>query len=377
MLKVLSVQSSALGHRTYCNSLRECFSQYKDVALSAYWANEERSVSTRLITRGASLSIPLVSRIGSNLDLRRARAEWAYGRMSKLLAQRKMGKERYDLLHLHTQIQAFGCERLMKVQPTVVSLDMTAYQAAREPMVTHPKTFAINIQMEQKAFQAAAHIVTWSDWARQSVIEDHGVPANKVSTIAPGARLEHFQKPSFDIRAKPRILFVGGDFARKGGWDLLHVFGEHFHDQAELHLVTNQAIPTLPPNVFLHPNVAAYTSQWHELFRSSNILVLPSYAEAFGLVLQEAAGYGLALIGSRVGAIPEIISENNNGFLIEPGDRSKLAAAMATLLENRALLMHMCLQSRQLALTKFDAVTNFRKLADLFLMIGGETRMLA
>ncbi len=370
MLKVLSVQSSALGHRTYCDSLRQCFSHYEDVELIPYWANEERSITTRLITRGASFSLPLVSRLGSNLDLRRARVEWAYGRMSKLLATRKLLETQYDILHFHTQILAFGCAELMKKIPTVVSMDMTAYQVAREPMVTHPRTFSLNIQMERKVFHAAAHIVTWSDWARKSVIDDHGVARNKVTTIPPGARLEHFEEPSFECRHKSRILFVGGDFARKGGWDLLRVFEAHFQDCAELHLVTNQPISDLPRNTFLHHNVAPYTKRWHDLFRAAEILVLPSYAEAYGLVLQEAAAAGLTLIGSRVGGIPEIIIEGENGFLIEPGNRPELTLSLSMLLSDRALLKRMRLRSRQLAVGNYDAAANFRKLGDLFVRTG-------
>jgi alpha-maltose-1-phosphate synthase len=340
-----------------------------------YWASEERSVTTRLITKGASLSLPLVARFGNNLDLRRARAEWAYGRMSKLLAMRKSREKEFDILHLHTQVHAFGCAELMKTIPTVVSLDMTAYQVAREPMVTHPRTFALNINMERKVLHAAAHIVTWSDWARQSVIEDHGVAENKVTTILPGARLEDFPEPSFESSPKPRILFVGGDFTRKGGWDLLKVFKAHFQDRAELHLVTNQPIPALPNSVFLHHDVAAYTERWHDLFRTSEILVLPSYAEAFGLVLQEAAASGLALIGSRVGGIPEIIIEGENGFLIEPGNGPDLTTSLSRLLDDRPLLKHMRVRSRQLAAANYHAAVNFRKLGDLFLRMGQKAHL--
>jgi alpha-maltose-1-phosphate synthase len=369
MLKVLSVQSDALGHRTYCNSLRACLAGHTDIELTAYWSSEERSIATRLITKGASLSLPWIAQSGNNLDFRRARAEWAYGRMSRMLTKRKLSENQYDMLHLHTQIQAFGSAEVMKTIPTVVSIDMTACQVAREPMVTHPRTFAPNIEMESKVFHAAAHIVTWSDWARQSVIEDHGVPEDKVTTIPPGARLEYFPEPSFESRQKPRILFVGGDFSRKGGWDLLEVFAAKFQNCAELHLVTNQHIPVLPRNAFLYRNVAAYTPQWHDLFSNAEILVLPSYAEAFGLVLQEGAGHGLALVGTQVGGIPEIIIEGENGFLIQPGNKSQLTESLAALIENRNLLKRMRQRSRALAASNYHAATNFRKLTDLFLSL--------
>ena len=149
------------------------------------------------------------------------------------------------------------------------------------------------------------------------------------------------------------------------------MFSRRLADGAELHLVTQHPVESDAPNVFIHRGISAYSPQWHEQFRNADVFAMPSYAEAFGLVFQEAAGYGLALIGTRVGGIPEMIFEGENGFLIEPGDQKALAEKLQVFADNRDELMHMRRRSREIALERFDAARNFRRLADMFRTVSG------
>lgn len=225
-----------------------------------------------------------------------------------------------------------------------------------------------------KIFNAAAHIVTWSEWARRSVIAEHGIAEDKVTAILPGARLDTFADPSFAPHDRLRILFVGGDFTRKGGQDLLEVFLRHLADRAELHLVTQHPVKSTAPNVFIHRGISAYSPQWHEQFRNADVFVMPTYSDCMPLVFQEAAGYGLALLGTSIGAIPEMIFPGENGFLVEPGDRDTLAERLRALADDRGELLRMRKRSREIALEKFDAARNFRQLADLFRIVSGAPR---
>ena len=69
----------------------------------------------------------------------------------------------------------------------------------------------------------------------------------------------------------------------------------------------------------------------------STCLVLPSRSEGMGRVVIEAFCRGRAVIGSRVGGIPDLVEDGVNGLLVEPGDRSGLEQALVTLLSDRAL----------------------------------------
>jgi len=71
-----------------------------------------------------------------------------------------------------------------------------------------------------------------------------------------------------------------------------------------------------------------------EWYARSDILVLPSLWEGYGIVLLEAMSFGLPVIATRVGGIPEIVSDGRNGLLVEAGNVPDLARAMRYLIEH-------------------------------------------
>jgi glycosyltransferase involved in cell wall biosynthesis len=59
--------------------------------------------------------------------------------------------------------------------------------------------------------------------------------------------------------------------------------------------------------------------------------------EGFGLVAVEAAAAGVPVVASRLGALPEIVSDGETGLLVRPGDADALADALRRLLDDREL----------------------------------------
>lgn len=91
-------------------------------------------------------------------------------------------------------------------------------------------------------------------------------------------------------------------------------------------------------------NVQEYTIletyQLHEMpdvYRESDIFVLPSENETFGQVFIEAMSCGLPVIGTKVGGIPEIISDSYNGYLVLPDDSSVLAQKIEKLMNDSSM----------------------------------------
>ncbi|MBY6037099.1 glycosyltransferase family 4 protein [Fictibacillus nanhaiensis] len=82
-------------------------------------------------------------------------------------------------------------------------------------------------------------------------------------------------------------------------------------------------------------------SQKTDLLQKSDVLVLPSYNEGLPMAILEAMDYGMAVISTPVGGIPEVIKEGVNGYLVDPGDVKGLAEKFVTLANNPSLLRSM------------------------------------
>lgn len=74
-----------------------------------------------------------------------------------------------------------------------------------------------------------------------------------------------------------------------------------------------------------------------DVYKGSDIFVLPSENETFGQVFIEAMSCGIPVIGTKVGGIPEIISDSYNGYLVTPDDSSILAQRIETLLNDNSV----------------------------------------
>ena len=104
----------------------------------------------------------------------------------------------------------------------------------------------------------------------------------------------------------------------------------------------DQAYKMLLGYIRLH-NIEAKTivkmfklNEMPEVYGGSDVFALPSENETFGQVFIEAMSCGLPVIGTKVGGIPEIISDSYNGFLIPPNDSSILAQMLEKLINDRS-----------------------------------------
>ena len=104
-----------------------------------------------------------------------------------------------------------------------------------------------------------------------------------------------------------------------------------------------------------------------QLLAASDIFVLPTLTEALPTVLAEAMAARLPLIASRVGGIPEMITNGQNGFLTEPEDLKGLASACIHLLKNRDERAAMSAEGWRIVHQKFSIERQVEQLRDLYL----------
>lgn len=103
-----------------------------------------------------------------------------------------------------------------------------------------------------------------------------------------------------------------------------------------------------------------------KLFRSASIFCLPSYAEGFPMAVLDAWAYGIPVITTPVGGVPDIVVDNENGLLFNPGDIDELARKLQLLIENEELRVKISDESLRLASTVFNTNTIANQLSNIY-----------
>ena len=279
--------------------------------------------------------------------------------------RRRLSRRGVDAVYIHSQVASLLAVDLMRHVPTVISLDATprnydevgdAYGHRRQGRTVEWLKWAIN----RRAFDAARALVPWSQWVADSLVDDYGVTRDKVTLIRPGVDLSRFRPPP---RGRPRggpvrILFVGHDFHREGGDDLLRAMVEPGLP-AELDIVTSSSV-VLPSGVrgSVHTGIEPLSQSLVDLFQRADLLALPTRGETYPQVIAQAMACGLPVVATRVGAIPEVVHSGVNGLLVFPGDVGELATALRTLATDAGLRRRMGESGLRLAQRDHDARAN-------------------
>ncbi|MCC6003965.1 MAG: glycosyltransferase [Thermofilum sp.] len=101
-------------------------------------------------------------------------------------------------------------------------------------------------------------------------------------------------------------------------------------------------------------------------YAASDVVVVPSLQEAWGLVATEAMACGKPVVASRVGGLPDQVIDGYNGFLVPPRDSKALADRILYLLENPSEARRMGLNGRRLAEERFDIEKRVDKIVKLY-----------
>jgi len=284
-----------------------------------------------------------------------------------------------DAIFIHTQVAALLATDIMRSVPTVISLDATpnlfdregrAYGHRRDAEVVE----AVKRRLNVRAFAHATRLVAWCQWAAYSLVTEYGVPLDKVDVIPPGVDLKLFRPSLLPKHSeRVRILFVGGHFERKGGPELLEA-ARSLGDEVELDIVTGGDVPEIPSGVHarVHRSLKPQSDELVGLYRSADIFALPSRGDCMPQAVIEAIACGLPVVATRVGAIPEMVSDGVNGHLVPAKQPRALAEAIGSLVKRQDRRHSMGHHSRVLAQQSYDADRNNGRIFELLKRLAAE-----
>jgi glycosyltransferase involved in cell wall biosynthesis len=222
--------------------------------------------------------------------------------------------------------------------------------------------------IERVLWRTTSLFTPWSQWAADG-LRRAGIADARIAVLPPGVDLDQW-RPRPELRAEDqpggplRLLFVGGDFARKGGPLLVDLVGSRFAGRCELDVVTRDPVRAAP-GVRVH-RAEANSPRLRELYARADLFVLPTQAECFGIATVEALASGLPVVVSDLGGARDLVQPGATGWLVEPSPEA-LVDALEEALARRAQLGAMGRQARAVAEARFDGRRNDARVVELLL----------
>jgi glycosyltransferase involved in cell wall biosynthesis len=194
------------------------------------------------------------------------------------------------------------------------------YATERARLITVPSRYAIRLHTEM------------------------GVPEEKLRLVRIGFETPALPPPREDD-GTCRFTLVGHHFWRKGGKALIAAFQRlrKLHPEVRLTIVSHVDLEELgipAEGITVIPQLPRETI-YREIYPQTDVYLLPSLAEGYGMSMVEAMSFGVPAIASNISALPELVREGETGLLVPPDDPEALFEAMKTLMEDRDLRRRM------------------------------------
>ncbi|MBT7853980.1 MAG: glycosyltransferase family 4 protein [Opitutae bacterium] len=190
------------------------------------------------------------------------------------------------------------------------------------------------VREEQHIYENAARIFTMSEHVRRSAIDHYNIPPKKVECVFAGSNTETDTRAlDNDDFTNKRIVFVGVDWERKGGPELVNAFRILLRDYPDAVLDIVGCNPEINcPNVNVIGRVPL--DEVKTFFRKSSVLCVPTKVEPFGIVFVEAFAHKIPVVSSNLGALPQIVEHGKSGFLCDPSDSTVMAKYLGDLISS-------------------------------------------
>jgi glycosyltransferase involved in cell wall biosynthesis len=247
----------------------------------------------------------------------------------KRLINERLAQQRYDFSFQMQSIFDASRDGL----PHFVYTDHTHLANLYYSDFDHRRLYAQSwIKLERAIYQRAALNFTRSTNISHSLVEQYGCDKDRVACVYAGSNARSTRTSLNEQKyASKRILFVGIDWERKGGPELVAAFRQVLDAIPEAQLTIVGCTPTIDlPNCQVVGRVPL--DQVDAFYEQAALFCLPTKIEPFGIVFVEAMSHSLPLVAMHTGAVPDFVESGVNGALLKLGDVDGLARALIALL---------------------------------------------
>jgi glycosyltransferase involved in cell wall biosynthesis len=217
-------------------------------------------------------------------------------------------------------------------------------------------------------------LIAVSKYTVDELTDLYGIKEEKIHVIYNGVDINKFKprpdrtelRREFGLEQEKKIvLFVGRLYHRKGLETLLRSIPPVLQQFSDVTFAISgtgfkkkeESLRDLAKELDIEDTVKflGYVpdEKLPHLYAASDIFVLPAIYENFPFAILEAQATALPVISTKVGGIPEFLVDNENGFLIDPGDQEQLTQRVLALLQNPELAKEMGNRGRSLIEKKF------------------------
>jgi len=240
-----------------------------------------------------------------------------------------------------------------------------------------PRQFEIGLD---KLVDTARAVVTETDYAARFLRERFPGRAARVHRIYNGLDLSEFARADFSS-TPPLVIAVGRLISKKGFADLIRSCallverGRSFRceiiGEGSLKNELQRQIDELSLQETVVLAGAKPQTELRRRLAGANVFVLPSVIDPDGgmdnlpTVIMEAMATGLPVISTNIGGIPEMVIENETGFLLQPGDTAAMAAAIEKVIGDSSFAAKLGHSGYERARTLFSIENNVRELCEL------------
>ena len=278
-----------------------------------------------------------------------------------LAAGRRLRGDGHDVVHGHS-MYGWGAA-LSRTGPMVVTCHGTQLNEYRATRATtrdpnHTTTDYISYRMERYAARRADAVIAVSEENRVDVVEQYGVPEERMRVIPNGIRPERFHQARPE---GPTVLFVGRLHQRKGVDVLLRAMPRVLERVPEARLLVAGSGEREAQLRALHGELDLGDAveflgfvpdeDLPDLYASATVFTMPSLYEGFGIVMIEALASSVPVVAFATGGAPEVIEDGVNGHLADP---DTLADRLADVLEDPARAAAMGRRGRELVEERYS-----------------------